>query len=272
MNRVFVTLIQREFWENKSLWIAPLAAAALVLVGALFGQMHIDMDNARTPTPERVGMIMMAGIGGFLGFIACLTVVAYLTDCLYGERKDRSILFWKSLPVSDLQTVLSKLTVAMIVVPLGVLLLAVVTQMIAAGMLALRTDVMPLQFGVEGFPDGWLELLGWVIAGWFYFVLWYAPVAVYLMLASVLAKRAPIAYAVLPWVVLSLGEKLILGSTHIGQFVGHRLAPTANDDHSPGPNGDWLQAFADPNLWLGLAVAAGMLYIVVRLRRYRDDT
>jgi ABC-2 type transport system permease protein len=272
MNRVFVTLIKREFWENKSLWIAPLAAAGLVLVGAVFGQMHIDADMARTPAPERIGMIMMAGIAGFLGLIACLTVVTYLTDCLYGERKDRSILFWKSLPVSDLQTVLSKLTVAMVVVPLGVLLLALVTQLIAAGMLAMRTDVMPLQFGVEGFPGGWLELLGWVIVGWFYAVLWYAPVAIYLMLASVLAKRAPIAYAVLPWVVLTLGERLILGSSHIGKFLGYRMAPAAFDQHPVGMSGDWLQAFADPNLWLGLAAAAGMLYIVVRLRRYRDDT
>ena len=35
----------------------------------------------------------------------------------YDERKDRSVLFWKSLPVSDRDTVLSKAVSALVVAP-----------------------------------------------------------------------------------------------------------------------------------------------------------
>ena len=267
MNRVFFTLIRREFWENKALWIAPLAAAGLILAGSAFGQMWVD--GVRTPPSARMAMGMMVGVIGFLGVIACLAVFSYLTDCLYSERKDRSILFWKSLPVSDLQTVLSKLVVAMVVVPLGVLLLSLVTQLIGAGIISLRADAVAVWPGA----GAWFETLGRVLVAWCFAVLWYAPVAVYLMLASVLARRAPVAYAVLPFVVLTLWEKLMFDTNHIGQFLAGRLMPwSRNGIHVLGPNGDLLQAFTDPQLWLGLAVAAGMLYIVVRLRRYRDDT
>src|SRR5688500_3753928 len=41
----------------------------------------------------------------------------YGLDALHGERRDRSILFWKSLPVSDRTPVLSKVLVMMAVLP-----------------------------------------------------------------------------------------------------------------------------------------------------------
>jgi hypothetical protein len=82
------------------------------------------------------------------------------------------------------------------------------------------------------------------------------------MFASVASRRAPILIAFLPLVTLGIAESILFHSNYVWQFVGYRLRPQP----------DLVRALADPNLWLGLAVAAGMLYIVVRLRRYRDDT
>jgi len=61
---------------------------------------------------------------------AFIVGIFYSLDALYGERRDRSILFWKSLPVSDLTTVLSKFTIPLIVLPLLSFAIAVVTQFV----------------------------------------------------------------------------------------------------------------------------------------------
>jgi hypothetical protein len=111
------------------------------------------------------------------------------------------------------------------------------------------------------FPD-WLtaqaQFVGMIVTT----VLWYAPVAAWLMLASVFVKRGPLLIAVMPWVILTVSERLVLGTAHVWRFIAWRLTP------SPSA----LERLATPDLWIGLAVAAGILYLVIRLRRYRDDT
>jgi hypothetical protein len=87
-------------------------------------------------------------------------------------------------------------------------------------------------------------------------------------------------YASLPPLVLSLVERLTFGTSEVGRFVGERLFPwPTRVSHLLGrgkdwitTGGDWWVVFQDPKLWLGLVAAAGMLYTVIRLRRYRDDT
>jgi ABC-2 type transport system permease protein len=272
MNGAFVTLIRREFWENKSLWMVPLAAAALILGGTLFGD--ISFDGGVQIRPQRwlggIAGTALVGIMAFLGTVGGITIFTYLTDCLFSERKDRSILFWKSLPVSDARTVLSKLAVALLILPLGLMLLAVITHFLVTAIMLVRFDDAPLISG-SGYWSGWASALGRSALIWIFALLWYLPVAVYLMLASVSAKRAPLMYVVLPPVVLMLWEKLMLESSHITEFLFRRLVPP-NLEHLVNPRGDAWMAFQDLQLWIGLAVAAGMLYIVIRLRRYRDDT
>ena len=87
-------------------------------------------------------------------------------------------------------------------------------------------------------------------------------VAAWLMLSSVATTRAPLMFAILPWVILTISERLVLGTSVVWHFMAGRLTP------SQAP----LERLASPGLWIGLAVTAGMLYMVIRLRRYRDDT
>jgi ABC-2 type transport system permease protein len=274
MKNQYLTLAKREFWEHRSLWIAPASAAAFLLVTALvgilfapgnvrFGGMRMDGEMAPglDPISQRAMLMATMGMASVIVIAACVTVSVYLMDCLYAERKDRSILFWKSLPVSDRDSVLVKFGVAMLVVPAGVFVLQLVTNLLLTGLVAMASHASPPWLAAWTFSD-WLvaqaQFAGYILVT----LLWYAPVAAWFMLASVATTRAPMMFAILPWVILTISERLVLSSANVWHFVATRLTPP----RAP------LDRLASPGLWIGLAVAAGMLYMVIRLRRYRDDT
>ena len=281
MKRKYLVLLQRELWEHRALWIAPLAVGGLLTIAMMFMQngeapgysFRIGLPRPGTLAAE-AGAMALIGTGLFLGAVAGLVVLAYLLDCLYAERKDRSILFWKSLPVSDTQTVLAKLAVALVIVPAGVILLALLLQPILALILYLRFDAFPAELAWKA-AAGWPEGLGRLGLTWIYCLCWYLPVAAYVMMASVLARRLPLMYAALPVVVLSMWEWMFVDGNAIRSFLHERLFPWGRSSAvllNPRVEDRWLEAFHDPGLWVGVAVGAGMLYIVIRMRRYRDDT
>ncbi len=297
--RVLLMQIRREFWEHRSLWIAPLLVGVLLLAAvATFSQVQLFFGAApQAAIPPLFLMLLGWQVPFYLA--AGIVVVVYLLDCLYGERRDRSILFWRSMPVSDTQTVLAKLLVGLFIVPLATFLLAAVTSLLASGILALRHHVL-----VNGrAPPPWNALV-WLRAQMFLLyglvslLLWYAPYAAYLMLASAWAKRSPYAWAFVPPVLLAIFEYMLFGTNYLGRIVESgfyqlvRLAFSLNlqlafsfgdmgasapvsrapggavQQPGPGPTG----LLESPQLWLGLAAAALMLVLAIRLRRYRDDS
>jgi ABC-2 type transport system permease protein len=274
MKNQYLTLARREFWEHRSLWIAPAAASGFLLLTAMAGVMfspgrvrvgNLPLDGGPgrdfAGNADKLMLMSTIGIASMMIIVACVVAGVYLLDCLYAERKDRSILFWKSLPVSDRDTVLSKFAVAMLIVPAGVFVLQLVTNLLLTGIVAMASRGNPAWIAMWNFPD-WLlaqvQFAGYILVS----LLWYAPVAAWLMLASVFVKRSPMLIASMPWVVLTISERIVMGSSQVWHFMAWRLTPTA----AP------LERLASPGLWLGLAAAAGMLYLVIRLRRYRDDT
>jgi ABC-2 type transport system permease protein len=286
-NNKYLTLVRRELWEHRGLWMLPLIGAALLLVSATFGggsHLHNGFDVTMNPRlPDRlvqpVGAISSLMILAVIGLFACIVAFFYLLDSLFAERKDRSILFWKSLPVSDAETVLTKLVVTMVVLPLFVLVLAVLVQPLLAGIVAIRfPEFRPALGQMLG---GSLAALPHLLGIGIFALLWYAPVASYMMLASVLARRTPIVYAIVPPVALGIAEWLLLSSKHVFDFVGERLMPwpgrsdrvfVIDGNGLANINHDWWKLFAEPGLWLGLVAAFAMTCVVIRLRRYRDDT
>ena len=274
MKNQYLTLVKSEFWEHRSLWMAPASAAAFMLVTAIggilfapgnvrFGAMSMsgDVERGVPLVSDKLMLVTTIGMASVIIIAACVTAAVYLLDCLYAERKDRSILFWKSLPVSDRDSVLVKFGVAMIAVPAGVFVLQLVTNLLLTGLVAMASRGSPPWLAMWHFSD-WLAAQAQFAGIIAVTLLWYAPVAAWFMLASVFAGRAPLMFAVLPWVILTISERLVLGTTVVWHFAAGRLMPT------PDP----LGRLASPGLWIGLAAAAGMLYMVIRLRRYRDDT
>src|SRR6266851_8609260 len=124
--------VRRELWENRSIYIAPLAAAIVFLLGffismvSLRHRMHgvwpLDSAQGRDVFATRYELAAALIMG-----TALIVGIFYSLDALYGERRDRSILFWKSLPVSDPTTVLSKMSIPMVILPVLGLAITVVT-------------------------------------------------------------------------------------------------------------------------------------------------
>lgn len=259
---VWPTLIRRELWENRSLWIAPTSVAVFIVAASAIslGSMNFNAIAPRVDFSRGMLSASVWGITALILLVGSIAVISYLLDCLYAERRDRSILFWKSLPVSDAYTVLSKFALGLVIAPLGVYLLGFVTHLLCTTLLLLRQG--GYEFLARTWGNGnWFAVQGELLGQLLLSLVWYAPLAAYLMLASVLSRRAPMLMAVLPPLVLALTERVVLDTTYIGMFLLRRLAPVGT-----------LSELANPQLWLGLPAAAALLYVVVRLRRYRDDT
>ena len=284
--------IRREFWEHRALWIAPLAiAGALLTAATLFGHsltVNVDWSAASaTAAASMSPMFQIVQAGWSMAFYVTAVILAsiYFVDCLYGERRDRSILFWKSLPVSDTQTVLVKFLVGIAILPLGSFLLAALTGLLGSAILALRHHstlhgALPLWDTMA-----WLRLQGLMLYAVVVTLLWYAPYATYLMLASAWARRSPYVWALIPPILLAFLEHLLFGTHYVTRVIGRSFSELMNLAFSGDPAAvsdtgsrlfsrapDPAALLASPQLWLGLAAAAAMLAIAIRLRRYRDDS
>ena len=144
MMRPFYWSVRRELWEHRSIYIAPLAAAAVFLFGfviSLISLPHRMRDIlALDPSKQREAIAMPYDV--VAGLIMVITLVVgffYCLEALYGERRDRGILFWKSMPVSDLTTVLAKASIPILGLQLLAFTITFVTQMI---MLLLSSAVL----------------------------------------------------------------------------------------------------------------------------------
>jgi len=287
--RTLLTLVRREFWEHRYLWLAPLAVAVLLALSPLIGHAELDLPpfgsaDSRVALSTLVQWGLWVPLCVVMGF--CLAY--YLLDCLYAERKDRSILFWKSLPVSDALTVGSKVLVASAIVPLGVFVLALLTHLLFSTLLNLRftfgnEPLLPLN-AVEWLRTEITLLLVLVLA-----VLWYAPAGAYLLGVSAFARRSPFLWATLPPVLAPLLEGIVFGTHYLWHFISYRnygiwskLGLRRGGGHIVSHNPvrpfgallddlDFRGAFTDTDLWLGVAAAAALVYLAIRIRSRRDD-
>ena len=277
--------VRREVWENRSIYIAPLVIEAVVLFGFLISlitlprRMHAVL--ALEPTKQRATVIMPFNVAAGLVVVTAFIVgVFYCLDALHGERRDRSILFWKSLPVSDRTTVLSKASIPLVVLPLYIFAIIVAAQLI---MLMLSTVV--LLGSAQGLAMLWthvrfvrstLALLYALIA----IALWHAPIYGWLLLVSAWVRRATFLWAVLPFIAISMLEKMAFNTSHFGSLLQYRLVGWFTQAFIPMVHGsvplDPLTALTPgkflgtPGLWIGLLFAAVFLVATVRLRRYRE--
>lgn len=343
MNR-FTWLVRREFWEHRAVWVAPVIVLAVLLFGAVTGNIFIgdvvvnsdgsslteeqravlkeelrdveDIDDLDTlgreldeagelegvkrlsagealaliPAEKQVKLVTFVYVGiaavmfmvlGTIGFFYCL-------DALYGDRRDRSVLFWKSLPLSDMETVLAKFAVATLAIPVIAALAATLGQLVVAAGISAKVvfaggesaalwspAVLGHSFGISGLMAAAS-------------ILWYAPLVAYLLLASAWAPRAPFLWAVLPPVAVVMLERITLGTGVSWHFLTGRLfgvvkAIFGDDSGVPGVAidadkvpGDPASAIADlftsPSMILGLVAAAALLTAAIWVRRFRDET
>jgi ABC-2 type transport system permease protein len=281
--RLFYWSLRRELWEYRSIYLAPLAGAGVVMLAFGFvlaalphtmrklssldlAQQHKALAH---PYDIAAGLIMGA---------AFIVSLFYSLDALYGERRDRSILFWKSLPVSDLTTVLAKASVPLVVLPLLAFAITVVTTsiMLLLGSLVLLASglsVATLWTQVQLYPT----LLGLLYHLVTVHMLWYAPLYAWLLLVSAWARRAPFLWAVLPPLAIGVFEKIAFHSSHFADLLLYRVGGgsegmQSNFPMQPGMHSASWNFLSSPGLWFGLIAAAIFLAAAARLRRYREPT
>ena len=138
----FIWLVRREFWENKAIWVMPACIGALMVVAGLFGKVEIAMLDAGDQRSDLAGVLFLLAIGGVFWVAMSIYSVWYLLDCLYADRKDRSVLFFKSLPLTDSATVFSKLFVAIIAIPLVYFAAADISALLMALVISMRGRLM----------------------------------------------------------------------------------------------------------------------------------
>jgi len=273
--------VRRELWENRSIYVAPVAVAALVLFGYLISLLrlpHRMQDIAALPLMEQhraleepfsLAAYVIMGVTFVVAAIYCL-------DAFNGERRDRSILFWKSLPVSDLITVLAKASVPLAILPL---LTLAVTLVVHAVMLSL-SGVVVAASGVKA-PDAWAAMSFPRIWGLLAFhligihALWFAPIYAWLLLVSAWARRVVLLWALLPPLAIGLVERFAFGSSHFIGLITSRISGAGamsmrseGDVLNPMTTHVSIAAFAaQPGLWVGLVVTALFLAGAVRLRQ-----
>lgn len=312
--RTFATLLRREWLEHRSAFLAgpgvvlALVLAALVLLLAVFdaptliaerlgdghGEWSGRIQDVLTLSAHsdawlaaRLNALLLAPVGPFHFVMTIISVFALLAG-LNDDRRDRSVLFWKSLPVSDTETVLAKLAFVTWIAPLATIAAVFATQLL----LLLAASVIVLDDAARLWSASaiWLRpvelLVGYAVHG-----LWIAPVYGWLLLASA-AVRLPFLWAFSLPAAPMLLEYLLFGTTWLRDATFHHVAPRAlpraGDDeggvatvivdgieYGGADRGvsiaDSLALLAEPELWAGLVVAAVLIALAIACRRRNNE-
>ncbi|MET3107060.1 ABC-2 type transport system permease protein [Oxalobacteraceae bacterium GrIS 2.11] len=314
-------LIRREVWENKGAFFrAPLILSAVMIffllltlgMGKNLEHLKInDMEYNHIGDAVSVGAGELAAIAEaistqYMWFASPLFVMLsfviffYCLNALYEDRRNRSILFWKSLPISDTNTVLSKLITAVVVIPLVCIVVASATALIAAilGCVALSAKGIHVFGLVLSTPDFYLtpfELLA-ILPVYF---LWALPTVGWLLMVSSWARSKVFLWAVgvpgLSVVLLIWAEKMFGFGLNIGWYMknivarlllsivpGGWLQVSANqveksfDLHKGGGTMSYMlmhswEAIGSVDLWAGAVAGAVMIGVAIYMRRWREE-
>lgn len=318
----FAALLKREFWEHKGgfFWapiIAVVVNLTLTLMAAiaaevLGGKAGIKINGVHLielgkhldePMRRRLGaaldvaaMTSASWPYAVLGFV----VFFYCLGALFDDRRDRSVLFWKSLPISDRDTVLSKVFSALVTAPLIATAAAIAS---ALGMLVLFS-AFTLWHGGNPFTLVWgpaspLKTIFDLIATLPVYMVWALPTVGWLLLCSAWAKSKPFLWAVilpvLAGVLISWFDLLQSADLRIDWFWGHVVGRLLGSTF-PGMNivfsldvrdtsrvddpSDLLDLFSASRawgsllsieVWIGAALGVAMIVTAIRLRRWRDE-
>lgn len=302
----FFYLLKREVWEHPSIYVAPLIVGGIVALLAIPGGLieiarHSALDEiakASKIAPDGAFAMFSGAAGSSLSFlfgsVMAFVLFFYLLDSLYSERKERTIYFFKSMPVTDTETVLSKLVTAVITIPAATILLILATMLL----LMVEASGIMLIAGAEGWGSIWspgpfIRNVLTIIYGFAAQSLWWLPLIGWFLFASAWAKRSPFIWSILPLIGVIIAEGVLLRSANFAEMLGERMIGALplsfrHDDIDFGINIDEdnfefkaadisqlidpTPLLTSPGLWIGVVVAAGFVYGAIWLRRYRDQS
>jgi ABC-2 type transport system permease protein len=315
----FRLLLRREYWENRGgfFWAPVIAGGIAVLfgiLGAITGAIGmredgVQMDIRGDMPPDFMsrffGLIADVNLIGGIGLSILVMVFVlffYCLGALYDERKDRSVLFWKSLPVSDTQTVLAKVAWAVVLSPLVSVAIGVIIGVCMWLISALMFAASGHPAAMSGFTHSHpMSILIDMLTAMSVYPLWALPTIGWLMFCSAWARSKPFLWAVLipvlagaiiswmdtlpgidiphetVWYILGLrGLLSIVPGTWLANEQVFGLIEKPDEIEGPSHvveilSGASTHAFATPDLWIGAVLGVAMIYGSIRLRRWRDE-
>ena len=292
--RLLYWSVRRELWEHRAVYVAPAVIAVVALIGTGLSALWLPHVLHRLDASGATFTSDLMTPYAFIAFSVLMTgtIVAlfYASAALHVERRDRSLLFWKSLPVSDRTAVLAKAAVPTLVMPVVILGLVVAAQVVLllwSSLIVAANGLSPtLLWNHIDLTVMWVVLpYGLVVNS-----LWQAPLYAWILLVSAWARRVPILWALAPFVILMMLEATIgamakaagagARTSPIADFVGNRLlggfAEAFSVDGRASEAIDRvgqlnpIRTFTSPDLWGGLVAAALLLAAAIWLRRRRE--
>ena len=222
--------------------------------------------------------------------------IFYSLDSLYAERKDKSILFWRSLPVTDAESVVSKLLTAALVIPLITFAMIAATQLLILVVSSIwvgfrGANAWHLIWQAAPLFDNWSSMFIILLS----LSIWVSPFIGWFLFVSAFTKRSPFLVAFLPFIVIPMLERIFFGSWLFGQMLLERApfkAPIFDGFHGAGylfDDNDEIRSMAESGVsflslidlpgfltsiqvWLGVAVCGIFSFAAIYVRRYRDDS
>ena len=301
----YMALIKREFWEHRSIWVTPVAIASIIILGTLTALMFVgdfskELNLAFFSAQNIAGDIERKALltGMFVGssplFLIGLAilVVFYSLDSLYAERKDKSILFWRSLPVTDAETVVSKLLTALILIPAFTIAAIIVTHIVNLIVVSLWVsmkggDAGMLIWSSISLFDNWVAAIITIYC----MGIWMSPFLGWFLFVSAYTKRAPLLMAFMPLVLIPLVEGIFLRSAHFAEAVWGRSAmiplfsgvdiEAIFDEDRRHLNAEMISLLStidfgkfvtSVDTWIGIIVCGLLTTAAIYVRRFRDES
>lgn len=286
MTRPFYWSVRRELWENRSLYLAPFIVGGFVLFATIVNAMRLPILLPRLMTADSMKQRVtftqpFSGIAGSLIFTAFLVAAFYCLEAFQSERRDRSILFWKSLPVSDRTTVLAKAAIPLVLMPLLVIAIVITAQLALLLMSSLMLINNPSGLSLFLSHVKYVQMTIAFVYGVIAMVLWHAPLYCWFLLVSAWARRVAILWAVLPFLAIGAVERIVFGTTLFMKMLGARVTGVIHLAYVFPPKGTRVAVdpfdhmtpgrfLSAPGLWLGLLFAAACVVVAIRLRHRRE--
>lgn len=308
----FITLVKRECWEHKNaFFIIPVLLPLLIVAVGLFAdascvfsEQHTNCDMSRAGNTEGVDVVsalsMLQGSTGHaaqflevflfvvsvpVAFIMVFIMISYLVSCLVDERRDKSILFWNSLPVSQAQILLSKVFCGVVLIPSISLLVSIFMQVLLVAVMYIRFPGAD-----EGLMQAWqsisvLSTIGVQVVNYSVFMLASLAFVGFLMLLSAYFSR-PFIMAVVILIALLVVEAIALGSHTVRSLLldtpflsssifGYGIPENALDFTVYRPfsllSEHGRASLTLPGIWVGACVGAGFIFAAASVRKHRSQ-
>ena len=298
-------LVKREVWEHRSLYVTPavvgLVMVLVLLTGLVFASAYQEMidlsifgaQNVVGDAERRAGMfaLLLSNTAPFL-FAGMILTIFYCLDSLYAERKNKSILFWRSLPITDAETVISKFLTAAVAIPVIAFVVIVVTHLLVLFLTGIFVSIeggssVFLVWGSAPVFDVWSGMLIFTLA----LPIWFSPFIGWFLFVSAWTKRSPLLMAFLPLVIVPTLEYWVFRTHLVASAMQTRfeqLPIFKGIDHTLFFEDEEFIAAADavslisyidigkflasPAMWAGVIVCGLFLTAAIYVRRYRDES